>query len=1139
MANLPTNVTQSFREGMYVRLPVDRERDDYEFRDYRLGQVKGVDALADTVTVSLLVYEPNEPPKEKQVECPRVFIQRCHILPATEFTYAQTKQSGQVLIACSDKWLTGEFCHYYVQIEGQVKKVCETDLIVASHRQDPHPYYQLQHYELQNPVWKGHRNHLIGSYAELRAATFGIEELVGSRIMLLAHQAEVVTRVLGDESCRYILADEVGLGKTIEACVILKGLYRRHPGLKTLIVVPASLTRQWYYELNNKFWLDFATDIDDFFAAPDCPGLIISAEELTADEWTGRLLGTQEWGLFIVDEAHHIHKRPPLYQRIHQLSSDAQRTLIISATPIQRRADEYLALLKIMNPARYNAIDAQTFQEILATQQTIRKTIAYLAQVMRPNDFDPDEFVEEMKDVLDELNHDTVLAELVQRVSTQAAGRDRGLDAAREALAYVSENYRIESRVIRNRRANLQIELPSRQVNTSYSYTPEQLERDVIEELHEYADYILTQTNDAIVAPEYCRVLFQAVFSSPHILILLLKQRQVYLSEKPADDAQPELPMADLVTPAELRKELERILHLLSALPITPGEAAYIDRLVWLSQRWLEQTEATLQGLPYRTIPLDQPHRLVQVLRAVYKFLFDKPEAKIVIFSAWYQTLAILLPHLRKQSSVAQFHCGIATDKLQDEVDKFQADPDCHIILCDELGGEGRNFQMADMIIHIDLPWTPAQLEQRIGRVDRLGRQGTVLSILPFTKDTIEQDLFQIWQEAFHLFTQSMSGLEIVLEGIQDELIAALTRSSRNGLAQLLPQMVAKAGVLQDEVNEERYFEEGAINYRRRQEFNEVSEKYRDGTLLGRSITKWASLAGLENSYHSQLDTVRFYPERFNLKSMYNAKYFTPPNMEEALVRSRRIRNRVITGTFNRDIAVRREDLVFFAPGEPWTDTIIRNAIEADRGRCCAVLRPAPELKQSWQGFELFYTVQINPRPLYEAGFDPVHLLRGQGFLYIPTHRILISIDCEIMKPSDPTWKIIQEYHFRRGGDKHLGKREGSDAQILAFKERYPLDMWEVTLERVFAVVEQTLAEEFSFTAELAEEASQQFQKNAAGLKAAQKWLYSNQAFASIKDGMTNIEEYEQISAALIQGIQRPLWRLESACFWELQADTG
>src|SRR5690606_28651334 len=127
--------------------------------------------------------------------------------------------------------------------------------------------------------------------------------------------------------------------------------------------------------------------------------------------------------------------------------------------------------------------------------------------------------------------------------------------------------------------------------------------------------------------------------------------------------------------------------------------------------------------------------------------------------------------------------------ELEQAADTFQADRSCQVLLTDELGGEGRNFQIADAIIHVDLPWSPARIEQRIGRVDRLGRRGNVISIVPYARGTIEEDLFSIWSSVFQLFNQSMSGLEIALEEVQTELVSSLATSVRHGLSRLKPTL--------------------------------------------------------------------------------------------------------------------------------------------------------------------------------------------------------------------------------------------------------------------------------------------------------------------------------------------------------------
>ena len=536
-----------------------------------------------------------------------------------------------------------------------------------------------------------------------------------------------------------------------------------------------------------------------------------------------------------------------------------------------------------------------------------------------------------------------------------------------------------------------------------------------------------------------------------------------------------------------------------------------LERLLWRADRWREETDAALQELPRTTLTGNASHRLAQVLRAAAAGL-HQPDNKILIFTSWAPTYDILYERLRNtygKSAVARFRRGLDPDTLQAEVDRFQSERDCRIMLTDELGGEGRNFQMASQIIHVDLPWTPAQVEQRIGRVDRLGRQGIVLSIVPVARGTLEEDLFSIWHEAFHLFEQSMSGLEIVLEEVQDEIIRAFAQNTSRGLADLLPQMKLKAEQLRADVEEERYFEEGAINYRRRAEFAEISEQYRDGERMRGSLLGWADMAGLNHLYDTHGKLVTFDPHTFSLKSIENAKFARLPNMQEALVRSGRTHNLVLRGTFDRDRAIVREDIIFFAPGEPWTDAILTNALQADRGKCTGIMRSVPGLHEDWLGLELLYHLQVDPRPLYAQGFHPAHLFRAGGYLQVPTHHLFVSAKGEIVIPSSTLGQILSK-PFRDGLDQRLGKRGGTASLLRWFVQMYPQPGWGKIVEGMINAAEQHLADEMSFTQELAEEAEADFDRSAAGQRAAYRWLQgSDDAIWAAE-----ITEFEAVSRA-------------------------
>jgi ATP-dependent helicase HepA len=968
--------------------------------------------------------------------------------------------------------------------------------------------------------------------AMLQTATFGIEDLVGSRVMLLAHQSEVIVRVLGDARCRYMLADEVGLGKTIEACVILKALRRRIRTMRTLIITPSALAGQWQRELSARFWLEVETLSPTMLGhkrhekSAVCVGALLTTEDLTAypDLWA--YVSTQCWDLLIVDEAHHLRKNQTLYDRIYVLSEQTERLLMLTATPIQRRAGEYLALLRLLEPSRYGTIDEPQFQQILDAQKVLRDTVAYLQPSLTTDLFDRDEFTAMFGDIVAALPDDYKVAQLHQQVVDAEA--DEVLPCAQQALAYISENYRIERRVIRNRRASLTALLPSRALDLSFSYTPDIYEREALERLYSFVEEYLAAHPEPI-ATELCRILLHAAASSPHALEWVLSERAKHGTVSPAMVAVSE---ASLLAAGSPRDELRRVAAVARNAPSAPRESDDLADCLWHVRRWREREDVLLAST--RLISLERPSssRLGQVLRILAQ---HEENQKVLLFSAWEPTLNILRSHIERlfgRTAVRQFSMGLSDQELEDAVDAFQSAPgeqneSCRVLLSDELGGEGRNFQMASSIVHIDIPWTPAQIEQRIGRVDRLGREGIVPSIVPLARGTVEEALFSIWHGAFHLFERSMSGMEIALEGIQDELAQALRRSVRQGMRELSIPMQEHAAELTRIVEEERYFEEGAINRRLRDQFEALSDRYRDGRLLQEPFLAWAKFVGLGVGRSGPIIT--FNPAHFNPKSMENGR-FIPPNMEVARQHSRNKNNLKIVGTFNRGVAVQREGLVFFTPGDdPWTEAIVTSAIQSDRGRACAVERQAPSLSGTWTGLEFLYSVQIDPRPLLALEEDPTHLYHAQGFLSdVSTIRVLVSADNQIMRTSNPYWHITRpgpEHH-----DTHLGKRGGSRSPLVQLIEEFPPDVWEDLIRQAYNAAEQHLVQELEFVHEEADGAQAEFQQRLEGWRASSLWAQSHGM--PVEDDQ--IARYGRIYNTLVEGIRNPLIRLESVCFWRI-----
>lgn len=1082
----------NLRSGMIVRVPFDVTETNAvlgDYRDFRTGHIAGFNDEQSKVIVRFLHIDMGkEALEEREVQIDD--IHRC-LLPEGIEIRTKSQKKG-ILLALSPQKSSDLLANYYIQIGDTINIISESELRFSSHFQWPDPLDQLRHYELQNPIWKFKRDKIIESYRELQNTTFGIEALVGTRVQLLAHQAEVIAEVLSNSVCRYVLADEVGLGKTIEACVILKSLKQREQ-VNALIIVPRSLIRQWHNELDHKFWLPFQIIDTSPRSFPKFSDTIISSELLAESEPLQKWVKMQDWQLLIVDEAHRARLNPVLYDTLITLSELSHHILLLSATPIQRETHEYIALLKLLDPIQYDRLDDDIFDRMLSAQQRIREVTAYLIRGLTPDQFDAEDFRDEIQIIVNDLVHDLKLKELVDSVKT-----DNDLEKAKDVIAYISTNYRLEAQIIRNRRKTLrnrdQVILPERTFSSDYSYSPTEAEQRVLQALHGYADICRFQTN----AFDRLQGLFHSAASSPDALLALVR----------------------------LRQESKDLLS---------DEEKALSDLVWLTEHWQNETNLALNHLS-RQIPRTEPHRLAQVIRALDERV-SRNKQKVVLFSRWKPTiehLTKLLGLRYTRASIARFMNGMNADELQSQVDRFQSEDTCFILLTDETGGEGRNFQIAHSIIHVDMPWSPAQIEQRIGRVDRLGRKGEVQSIVPFGINTLESDLVALWQDAFHLFSESMSGLEIVLEKVQDEIIEAFMADSREGLADLYDKMLHQATILKAAIEEERHYEEAAGNLEWSRQLRQLLQKYNSGDLLGEPILSWASLAGLNHHANPETQIVRIGRNDFNMKSILNAKFVNPPNMQEALDRSGRPNNQSLVGTFDRQIAVKREDLIFFAPGEPWTENILRNAILSDRGRCCAVGRKSKFLIEPWYGFEYLFSCRVNPRALFVEGLLPVHLFKaGEFFTISASHKILVSFDGEVMAYGSPQAQVVRTEYIKNK-DKHLGRRGGSESQLSEFKTRFLPQEWSRAITISFESAKNHLHRDYAeLIREDGDAARDTLDQRVRGQLAALAWLPQEQRSYRAEQ----VALMKRVNNALIDGILNTEWILESACFWVLECE--
>ena len=234
------------------------------------------------------------------------------------------------------------------------------------------------------------------------------------------------------------------------------------------------------------------------------------------------------------------------------------------------------------------------------------------------------------------------------------------------------------------------------------------------------------------------------------------------------------------------------------------------------ASRWLEEEETAVDNLADVMDDIEShPSRLVNLINHIDQELFGE---KIVIFTDQIETFNAYYKVFKDVfgDEVTGFAESINRDKAEVNIYRFQSDPNCKMLICDKSGGEGRNLQIADYVIHLDLPWNINTIEQRIGRLDRMGRnvKKPVTSVVIHSVDSYEEQLFKFWNDGLNVFCQSLSGLEIIMNDINNKIKESIKTDFEFGLYRLIPELIKEAEKMRETVQREQIFDTAAMRFR-------------------------------------------------------------------------------------------------------------------------------------------------------------------------------------------------------------------------------------------------------------------------------------------------------------------------------------
>lgn len=1118
--------------GMYVRCPVDMEESDS--RKFLLGQIVKIDEFINTVEVRFndiynmgIFFKEYIEKKEFDIET----IKRCKIMNNSKVLY-RNKYEGIIISNYNDKGKSNYY-KYYIKINEEIVLVEEKDIQAHFNRDDINVINQLASYEFHNPIWHQCRSYVSDYVHAVKNSPDGIETMLGSRVHLLPHQIDTIMSVVNERECRFMLADEVGLGKTIEASVILKYLKYKNKNLKTLIIVPDSLIYQWKTELEYKFWLDVSIERRD----KNSDIILFPLEKINTScaSW----IYSEKCDLLIVDETHRTISMQQEYNKILSLSKQIESVLLITATPIQQRKSEYLKFLKILKPSYYENMNEEVFEELLEKQANIRSTLyrmtkdldAYYSEELA------EYYVDDLQDVAEELN-DEVFNEIVNEINIES--EDEGLEAVKLALAYLGEYYQLERQIVRHRRIELKDKLAQRSLEeVSYNQIGSELnfyERDVSEEIHQYLQQIVEENKESEVIGQFVKELLSALYSSPWALEFMLNKRLFAVENNILFEIDKSNNLNLLNT---ARKEDERRTNLTMYVDNFEGELDTLKYIIGLNKKWISSTIREFESLEEL---YDDPDLIKGKFLKMIDYITESyEEEKIVIFTSWKQTAEKIEEVLKLKfgsNSCVSFHGGKNDEELQYSADKFQSDGTCKFIVCDELGGEGRNFQIADAIIHFDIPWSPIILEQRIGRLDRVGRDTNkdVTSVVFYSENTVEENLFRIWKESLRVFNESLSGLELVFEEIQNKILDAIKNDIRYGLNDVFDEISEYSQQMKEYVEEEQYIDMARhLDRDKENKINQILDKFSEekGNKLKVVMNKWGNLIGFTPTKIDD-EIYGFLPQKFQ-KNAFKNTFFTIPNMEKTRERTRNINS--IKGTFSRSKAIEREDLIFFAPSDQFFDSIINNAMEVDRGRCCAFMNLS---SIEWRGIILKWDIDINIQNIIEKNKAALKYIKRD---YMPMEHIYTIHPFEGYE--NVSKGIVMDLYYEAlnvDSNKliHIGKRSGKNVRLVKdnsksnidwFKYNYPKPLWIQIVKDVYKAGYNEVIETIK-SMDIRDIAKKDFEKHINGLKSVNRYYRYNQ-----KQNQESLKSKIEYYNLVLSNLKSPKLTLDSAVVMFLEGE--
>ncbi|MDZ8055480.1 MAG: protein DpdE [Aulosira sp. ZfuVER01] len=851
-----------------------------------------------------------------------------------------------ICLESQEAWLIGriyewdeELYQYLVDLpDKKTIAVSEQQIYVRCSLPQPDPIETLAMKGQETPYFHDRRFAFVKCLIEQRAVSRGMTGLISANIKLYPHQVEVVRRVLEDPIQRYLLADEVGLGKTIEAGTIVRQYLLDEPSGYVVVLVPQYLLQQWQQELENKFYIShFPKRL-----------AVLAVENLHKINPKAKI------GLLILDEAHHIaamatSSDAAMRQRFESckhLAHKSDRLLLLSATPVLNHEQDFLAMLHLLDPKTYQLDDLAGFRDRVVKRQDIGRILLSFQEganlsVLKTN-------LQHLRNLFAEDEYLLKLADNLEN-SLQAKADDT-VEIVRAIRTHISDTYRLHRRMLRNRRASVEDVIFDRNITPRAEYDLDERSPDIHELIEAWR-------NAAPDEKQYHHIFLLFFRASGTWLGIFTQVIQARLKS---------------VSPAELIREFGAdSLRILTETPKFAGEAEILQSLLRIIEQPSEDGDRLellktvilyqlCEPLKLQSLKFNLPKLLAEVQQRIKRPIPGDSWPKIVVFTSFVQTCAEIVRYLSDrfgEGTVVSHQVGQTPSQVEKNLNQFKQDPKCFILVCDSSGEEGRNLQFINNMIYFDLPWSPNRIEHRIGRIDRIGRSLNVeLTVFAGVDlpDSLHDAWYRLLKEGFNIFKQSIASLQFYVEEKLPVLAEILFKSGAKGILEsieIIPQEIEQEQVKiseQNALDEIDALDESATQYfqvlddydARHQEIQKITENWICQALNFKTIT---------NPNFSTLK--RYKPTENTLIPADDLSSYFADVLEEF-------------GTFNREVANQQPDAKLYRIGEKFVEALSSYIHWDDRGKAFAMWRVEETWNagegEEWYGFRFNYIIETN-----------------------------------------------------------------------------------------------------------------------------------------------------------------------------------